>query len=58
MNINTEMIVALVGVLLVLALNWRSIRANPAPTSAKVRMLLIWGVVIVGLVLIVKLFQA
>jgi hypothetical protein len=57
MNIDTEWIVGLVGILMVLALNWRSVRSNPAPTSTKVRMVLIWGVIIVAVVLLVKLLQ-
>lgn len=57
MNIDTEWIVGLVAVLMVLALNWRSVVSNPAPTSTKIRMVVIWGVIIVALVLLIRLLQ-
>jgi hypothetical protein len=53
-----DMIVGLIAVLLVLALNWRALRAQNIPGPAKVRMILIWGVIILGVVLLVQVFQA
>lgn len=53
-----DWIVGLVAVLLVLAINWRAMQAQNIPGPAKVRMILMWGVIILVLVLLVKYFQA
>ncbi len=53
-----DWIVGLVAVLMVLAINWRAMQSQNIPGPAKVRMILIWGVIILGVVLLVKVFQA
>ena len=53
-----DMIVALIAMVLVLAINWRAMRAQNISGPAKIRMILIWGVIILGVVLLVEVFQA
>ena len=53
-----DMIVALIAMVLVLAINWRAMRAQNISGPAKIRMILIWGVIILGVVLLVQVFQA
>jgi hypothetical protein len=53
-----DWIVGLIAVLMVLALNWRAMQAQNISGPAKVRMILIWGVIILGVVLIVQVLQA
>jgi hypothetical protein len=53
-----DMIVALVAMTMILALNWRALRAQNIPWPAKLRMALIWGVIILGVVLLIQVFQA
>jgi hypothetical protein len=53
-----DMIVALVAMAMVLALNWRALRAQNIPGPAKLRMALIWGVIILALVLLIRMLQA
>jgi hypothetical protein len=53
-----DMIVGLIAMVLVLALNWRAMRAQNNSGPAKIRMILIWGVIILGVVLLVQVFQA
>jgi hypothetical protein len=53
-----DWIFGLIAVLLVLAINWRAMRAQNISNPAKIRMILIWGVIILGVVLLVQVFQA
>jgi L-asparagine transporter-like permease len=53
-----DWIVGLIAMLMVLALNWRAVRSQNLSWPAMLRMMLIWGVIILGLVLLVRLFQA
>lgn len=53
-----DWIVGLIAALLVLAINWRAMQSQNISGPAKVRMILIWGVVILGVVLLVQFFQA
>ena len=53
-----DMIVALIAMVLVLAINWRAMRAQNISGPAKFRMILIWGVIILGVILLVQVFQA
>ena len=53
-----DMIVALIAMVMVLAINWRAMRAQNISGPAKIRMILIWGVIILGVVLLVQVFQA
>ncbi len=53
-----DWIVGLIAVLLVLAINWRAMQSQNIPGPAKIRMILIWGVIILGVVLLVQVFQA
>jgi hypothetical protein len=53
-----DMIVGLVAATLSLILGWRMIRSQNIPGPAIVRMILIWGVIILAVVLLVQVFQA
>ena len=53
-----DMIVGFIAILMVLALNWRAMRAQNISGPAKIRMMLIWGVIILGVVLLVQVLQA
>ena len=53
-----DMIVGFIAILMVLALNWRAMRSHNISGPAKVRMILIWGVIILGVVLLVQVLQA
>ena len=50
--------VGLVAALMALALGWRAMQSQNIPAPAKIRMILIWGVIILGVVLLVQVFQA
>ena len=53
-----DWLVGLVAALMALALGWRSMQSQNIPAPAKIRMILIWGVIILGVVLLVLVFQA
>lgn len=52
------MIVAVVAMVAVLLINWRAMQSHNIPGPAKIRMVLIWGVIILSLVLIIRVFQS
>lgn len=57
MNFDGDRIVALVGLLMVLVINWRALQSHQLQRWQKIRLALIWGSVIAGVTLLVKLFQ-
>lgn len=52
-----DQIVALVGVLMVLALNWRALRSQQLSGETRLRYGLIWGSIILVLVLVIMLVR-
>ena len=54
----TSIILAALGATMALALNWRALQSHGLPGGKMVRMALIWGVILVGLTLLLSLFMA
>jgi hypothetical protein len=50
-------VVAVIAMAMVLLINWRAMQSHNISWPARFRMLLIWGVIIVGLVLVIQVFQ-
>lgn len=53
---NTEIIVAVIGGLLVLALNWRAMTAHGLPRKRVIAMALIWAGIIIVITAGVRFF--
>lgn len=53
---NSEIILAVLGATMALAINWRALSGHQLPGGTMVRMALIWGVILVSLTLIISLF--
>ncbi len=51
-------VVAVIAMVLVLAINWRAMQSQNISWPSRLRMILIWGVIILGLVLVIQMFQA
>jgi hypothetical protein len=51
-------IVAIVAMAMVLIINWRAMQSHNISWPSRIRMLLIWGVIILVLVLVIQAFQA
>jgi len=53
-----DQIVSVIALLAILALNWGWLMRGGPSASVKVKMALIWGSIIAGLVLVIKLYQS
>lgn len=53
-----DMIVAAIAMAMVLLINWRAMRSHNISWPARLRMGLIWGVIILAVMLLVQAFQA
>lgn len=52
-----DKIVAIVGILMVLAINWRALQSHSLSGETKLRYALIWGSILLGLVFIIMLVR-
>jgi hypothetical protein len=50
-------VVAVLAMAMVLLINWRAMQSQNIAWAARLRMLLIWGVIILVMVLIVRAFE-